>query len=79
MARKTNTPRWVSITRKLYNYLGNTGFFIEYFAGNISDHTMVRILLIYNFGGFIIQTIADAYFKPDKLDNLPAEPKGIKS
>lgn len=81
MSRKTRTPKWVSITRKLYTYIGGSGMFAV-ISGKygISDSDMLFIVELYLMGQFAIQVICDSYFlkedsapafKPEKTDIKP--------
>jgi hypothetical protein len=73
MARKTRTPKGLSILRKLWTYIGNGGIMATYFGEAISDHRMVQIMIIYNIIGFAIQTICDTYFVQEKPENFKPE------
>lgn len=75
MSRKTRTPKWLSILRKLWTYLGNGGLLTAYFGEAVSDHRMVQIMVIYNIVGFMIQTFCDTYFLPEKLKDFTPEKK----
>lgn len=75
MARKTKTPRWLSIVRKLYSYIGISSLFTV-IAGKygISAETMLFVVEIYLAGSFAIQTICDAfYLKEEPLKDLPKD------
>ena len=81
MARKTKTPRALSVFRKLYTYIGASGLFTV-ISGKygISDKDMLFIVELYLMGQFAIQVICDSYFlkedsapafKPEKTDIKP--------
>jgi hypothetical protein len=79
MARKTKTPKWISIVRKLWAYLGNTTLESIYAADMINDHQAVVLGIIFNGVGFAIQVICDAYgFAPEKPSDFKPEPNEIK-
>ena len=73
MSRRTRTPKWLSIVRKLWTYLGNGGIITAYVGDTISDHRMVQIMIIYNIIGFAIQTVCDTYFLPEKPKDFTPE------
>jgi hypothetical protein len=75
MARKTKTPRSVSILRKLYTYLGASGLFTA-ISGKfgIDSETMILIVELYLMGQIVIQVICDAYFfKEPETKTYPKE------
>jgi len=72
--RKTSTPRWVSILRKLYTYIGGSGMFTAVSGKfGIDAETMLLIVEIYLMGQVAIQIIADTYYKPEKLPDFKPE------
>lgn len=79
MSRKTKTPKWISIVRKLWAYLGNTTLASIYAAGMINDHRAVVLGIIFNGVGFAIQVICDAYgFAPERPSKFPVESKDLR-
>ena len=75
--RKTKTPRWLSIFRKLYAYLGVTGLSTVLVGRyGITDKDMLFILEIYMYGLFAIQVVCDAYFfKDNSMEPYRVDPK----
>lgn len=75
MARKTKTPKGLSIFRRLYAYLGATGLSASLVGRwGITDSDMLFILEIYMFGGIAIQVICDTYYlKEEPLKDLPKD------
>lgn len=78
MARKTKTPKWLSILRKLYLYIGGTTMYtiIEYF--NLSHEATKLVVELYGLGAISIQLICDAYFVKDKESTFPVEAKNLR-
>lgn len=73
MSRKTHTPKGLSILRKFWAYIGNLGILATYFGETVTDHDMVRIMIVFNAFGFLIQTVCDTYFlkeRAEKVDKL---------
>lgn len=75
MSRKTRTPKWLSILRKLYTYIGVSGLFTAIQGKwGISAEDMLFIVELYLAGAVAIQTICDTYyikeegFKPDPVN-----------
>lgn len=66
MTRKTSTPKWLSILRKMYLYIGGTTIYsiIEYF--NLSKEATKMVIEIYGAGAIFIQAYCDAYFIKSK-------------
>jgi hypothetical protein len=65
--RKKITPKWLSITRKVYTYIGSTSLFTA--LGGMWDFDKDQIILmttIYLIGLNLIQTICDASFQKEK-------------
>ena len=65
--RKTITPKWLSITRKVYTYIGSTSLFTA--LGGMWDLDKDQVILIttiYLIGLNLIQTICDASFQKEK-------------
>ena len=77
MARKTKTPRWLSIFRRLYAYLGVTGLSTVLIGRyGISADDMLFAVEIYLYGAFAIQTICDAFFfKDESMEVYRIDPK----
>jgi len=69
-ARKTRTPRWLSIFRKLWTYIGNTGIITAFAGDALSDHDLVRVMILYNLLGFVIQLICDSYFRKEDIEDF---------
>jgi len=65
--RKKITPKWLSITRKVYTYIGSTSLFTA-LGGmwNMSEHQIIFITTVYLIGLNLIQTICDASFQKEK-------------
>lgn len=79
MSRKTKTPKWLSILRKLYTYIGTTGIFTALTGRfGLTAEDMVLILEIYIIGGFAIQTVCDTFFIKEKESKFPTEAKNIR-
>lgn len=80
MARKTKTPRWLSIVRKLYIYIGVGTIYavLEYLKLNPTE--MKLAIELYGFGAIAIQVICDAYFLKDDspLPKFPTTTDKIK-
>lgn len=78
MARKTRTPKWLSIVRKLYLYIGGTTMYtiVEY-VGLSHEQTKLAIEL-YGLGAIAIQLICDTYFVKEKEDRFPTEAKNLR-
>lgn len=79
MSRKTKTPRWLSIVRKLYIYIGISTIYavLEYF--NLNPKEMKLSIELYGFGAIAIQVICDAYFlKESDLPKFPKQAKDLK-
>ena len=70
MARKTKTPQWLSIARKMWTYLGNTTLASIYGAELINEHQMIVVGIIFNAVGFFIQVMCDTYFIADKQQDI---------
>lgn len=66
MTRKTRTPQWLSIVRKLWTYLGNTTLASVYAADLINDHQAVIAGIVFNAVAFTIQLFCDTYFIKEK-------------
>lgn len=65
--RKKITPKWLSITRKVYTYIGSTSLFTA--LGGMWDLDKDQIILmttVYLIGLNLIQTICDASFQKEK-------------
>ncbi len=80
MARKTKTPKWLSIFRRLYAYIGISGLSTA-LIGNwgISEHDMLLIMIFYTIGGHAIQIVCDAYgYAPEAPSKFPVENKDLK-
>ena len=80
MSRKTKTPKALSIFRKLYAYLGATGFSTLLIGKwGITEKDMLLILELYMYGGVFIQVVCDAYFfKEDSVPKFKPEKNEIK-
>lgn len=79
MARKTKTPRGLSIFRKLYTYLGVSGFSTVLVGRfGISDSDMLLILEVYLYGAFAIQVVCDTYFTKEPESKFPTEAKNLR-
>ena len=80
MSRKTKTPKWLSIVRKLYLYIGGTAIYtlIEYFELNQKDTKLA--IEVYGFVAIAIQLTCDAYFfaEDSPLPKFKAEKNEIK-
>ena len=64
--RKKITPTWLSVTRKVYTYIGSTSLFTA--LGGMWDLDKDQVILIttiYLIGLNLIQTICDASFQKD--------------
>jgi len=64
--RKKITPTWLSITRKVYTYIGSTSLFTA--LGGMWDldkDQVIFITTLYLIGLNLIQTICDASFQKD--------------
>jgi len=80
MARKTKTPKWLSIFRRLYAYIGISGLSTA-LIGNlgISEHDMLLIMIFYTIGGHAIQIVCDAYgYAPERTSDFKPEKPEIK-
>lgn len=78
MARKTRTPKWLSILRKLYLYIGGTTMYtiIEYMQ---LSHEQTKLAVeLYGFGAIAIQVICDTYFVAENPENFKPENNKIK-
>lgn len=73
MARKTKTPKWLSVLRKMWTYIGNTILASTYFSEAINEHTLLQITIIFNTIGFLIQTVCDTYFIKEKPNDIYKE------
>jgi len=65
--RKKITPQWLSITRKIYTYIGSTSLFTA-IGGmwDLSEHQVIFITTIYLIGLNLIQTICDSTYQKEK-------------
>lgn len=75
MSRKTNTPKWLSIVRKIYLYVGATAIYSIVDVLSIKDTKL--IVEIYGVIGFGIQVFCDTYYKKE-TNNFPIEAKNIR-
>jgi len=69
MSRKTRTPKGLSILRKFWAYIGNLGILATYFGETVTDHDMVRIMVVFNAIGFLIQTVCDTYYRKEPIES----------
>jgi len=80
MSRKTKTPKWLSIVRKLYLYIGGTAIYtlIEYFELSQKDTKLA--IEVYGFVAIAIQLTCDAYFlkESEPLPKFPKEAKDLR-
>lgn len=65
--RKKITPKWLSITRKVYTYIGSTSLFTA-LGGmwNLDKDQIILMTTVYLIGLNLIQTICDASFQKEK-------------
>jgi hypothetical protein len=65
--RKKITPKWLSITRKVYTYIGSTSLFTA-IGGmwDLSKDEVIFITTLYLIGLNLIQTICDASYQKEK-------------
>lgn len=65
--RKKITPKWLSITRKVYTYIGSTSLFTA-IGGlwGLTDSQVVFITTLYLIGLNIIQTICDVSYQKER-------------
>lgn len=78
MARKTRTPKALSVIRKFWTYVGNAGLMAAFTTDMFTAKTLVLIMFIYNAIGLLIQAICDTYFIAEKPDDFKPEPNKIK-
>lgn len=80
MRRKKVTPRWLSITRKLYTYIGGTSLLTLLSDKFNLDETSKDILLqFYMIGLAAIQIVCDVSYAKEKPQDFEPEHKNIKS
>lgn len=77
--RKKVTPLWLSITRKVYTYIGSTSLFTM-LGGmwSLLDNQVLAITTFYLIGLNLIQTICDMAYQKDPLENFPADHKDLR-
>lgn len=78
MARKTKTPKWLSVVRKFWTYVGNAGLMTAFTTDMFQAKTLVWIMFIYNAIGLLIQAVCDTYFIAEKESKFPVEPKDLR-
>ena len=73
MKRKTNTPLWVSITRKVMIYLGTGGTFLTmtFTKMGIKDIDYALVLWMTLLG--VLQIISDTFYRNTKENNIYKE------
>lgn len=78
--RKKITPRWISIVRKFHTYIGGTTLI----TGTLQhlgwgDGSILLFTGWWMAAGMLIQFICDMSYAKDPLEDMPSEPKNIKS
>lgn len=73
MKRKTNTPVWISITRKVMIYLGTGGTFLTmtFTKMGIKDIDYALVLWMTLLG--VLQIISDTFYRNTKENNIYKE------
>lgn len=73
MRRKTNTPVWISITRKVMIYLGTGGTFLTmtFTKLGIKDIDYALVLWMTSLG--VLQIISDTFYRTTKESNIYKE------
>jgi hypothetical protein len=70
MAKRTKvTPKWISIVRKIYTYIGSTSLFGA--LGGIYDlneHQILFMVTMYLIGLNAVQTICDMSYQKEDSD-----------
>lgn len=70
MRRKTNTPLWISLTRKIMIYLGTGGTFLTMTFTKLGIKDIDYALGLWLTALGILQIIADTFYRAPKETNI---------
>lgn len=70
MRRKTNTPVWISITRKVMIYLGSGGTFLTMTFTKMGIKDIDYAIGVWLTALGILQIISDTFYRTTKENNI---------